>query len=221
MKRLNRRDAVRALVSGGEAVALRSAAHVLFEAGGRRVLPVAAQAALRSTLEREAKRLMMGVGGLLKEGATAAAPAARVAAGGEAAAVATTTARAVIAPTARIAAQQVLRGVGRAAGIGAILDGAWGTVEAIARVRNRTMTPRQAVVHVAKEASTGAAATAAGAAAAAAVVTVTGGLAVPAVFFVGAAASIATKISLMAWIERRAMSALPTAAPTVSGCASP
>lgn len=203
MKRISQRDALRALVSGAEAVAIRGAAHVLFEAGGRKLLPVAAQRALRATLEREAARLMMGASGLLKEGAGVAKSAANVleAKGGASAAV--TAAKAAAAPTARIAAQEVMRGIGRAAGAGALIDGAWGTAEAIYRVRKRTMTPREAVVHVAKEASTGAAATAAGAAAAAAVVTVTGGLAVPAVFVVGAAASIATKLGLNAWIERR------------------
>jgi hypothetical protein len=202
MKRISQRDAIRALVSGFEAVAVRIPAQVLFDAGGRKLLPVAAQRALRATLEREAARLMMGASGLLKEGAGVAKSAAHLVEA-KAGAGAVTAAKAAAAPTARVAAQQVMRGIGRAAGAGALIDGAWGTAEAIYRVRNRTMTPREAVVHVAKEASTGAAATAAGAAAAAAVVTLTGGLAVPAVFVVGAAASIATKLGLNAWIERR------------------
>jgi hypothetical protein len=65
------------------------------------------------------------------------------------------------------------------------------------------MTQREAAVHVAREASTGAAATAAGTAAAALLVAVTGGIAAPAVFMVAATASLGAKMGLDAWLKAR------------------
>ena len=194
--RVTKRDALRAMVAGGEAVALRGAAHTLFEAGGRRLLPEVAQRALRAAVEQETGRLVAGFA-MLGEGAAASAkllPSAAV----------STTAKLVGVQAARAAGMQLLRGVGRAAGVGALIDGAWGTAEAVYRYRKHTMTAGQACAHVAKEASTGAAATAAGAAAAALLVMMTGGLAVPAVFVVGAAASIGAKVGLNALLASRA-----------------
>src|SRR5262249_18450202 len=62
MKRLSftRRDAVRGGVAGAEAVASRAAAQVLFETGGRKVLPAALQRALRGAVERETSRVLAG-----------------------------------------------------------------------------------------------------------------------------------------------------------------
>lgn len=194
--RVTKRDALRAFFAGGQAVALRGAAHTLFEAGGRRVLPEVAQRAVRAAVEQETGKLLAGVA-MLSEGAAASAkllPSAAV----------STTAKLVGVQAARAAGMQVLRGMGRAAGVGALIDGAWGAAEAAYRYRKNTMTAGQACAHVAKEASTGAAATVAGAAAATLLVTMTGGLAVPAVFVVGAAASIGTKVGLNAWLASRA-----------------
>jgi hypothetical protein len=73
--------------------------------------------------------------------------------------------------------------------------------QTVRAARRGSMTQRQAVAHVAREAGTGAAATVAGTAAAALLVAVTGGVAAPAVFVVGAAASLGAKMGLDAWID--------------------
>ena len=76
------------------------------------------------------------------------------------------------------------------------MDGGWALVQAVRGVRAGQMTRRDAAMHVAREAGTGAAATAAGTAAAALLVAMTGGIATPAVFVVAAAASIGAKMGL-------------------------
>ena len=75
---------------------------------------------------------------------------------------------------------RILRSVGAAAGAGAAIDGGWALVHAVRSVRRGSMTQREAVVHVVREATTGAAATAAGASAAVLLVALTGGVAAPA-----------------------------------------
>jgi hypothetical protein len=205
-QRLSPRDALRAVVAGAGAASVRAAAQRLYALGGRSMLPVAAQQALRAAVEVQAGNVL-GVVGVAAERAIAVArtfqqPAAR------------STATRVLAAhasrgfAARAAARQVLRGIGGAAGAGAVIDGVWGAAEATYRVRNGSMTPRAAWAHVAKEAGTGAASTAIGVAAAAAVVGATGVLAVPAVFFVGAATSMAAKIALTRWLDARAIHVL-------------
>ncbi len=187
-----RRDATRGAVAGAEAVAARSAAHVLFEAGGKNVLPASLQQALRGAVEREATRMLTGVA-VLEAGSAAAAQAVEAGA-----------ARGIAAQVARAAGRQVLRRVGAAAGAGALIDGGWALVQAVGRVKRGAMTRREAAEHVAREAATGAAATAAGTAAAVLVVALTGGVAAPAVFLVGAATSLGAKAGLDAWLAFRA-----------------
>jgi hypothetical protein len=184
--RLGRLDAIRAGFAGSRAVAVRSAAKALFEAGGKDVLPATVQKAIRGAVESEASRMLMAVG-----------LAERALEGGTAEA-----ARAATVVGARAASRQVLRGITSAAGAGALIDGGWALFQAARRVRAGTMTKRQAAGHVAREAGTGAAATAAGTAAAALLVAVSGGIATPAVFIVAAAASIGAKAGLDAWIGR-------------------
>jgi hypothetical protein len=198
MKRLAvaRRDAMRSGVAGAEAVAARSAAQVLFEAGGKAVLPASLQRALRGAVEREASRVLTGVG-LLEAGASTAVQAAESGA-----------MRVVAAQAARAAGRQVLKTVGAAAGAGALIDGGWALLQAVGRVKRGVMTRRDAAWHVAREASTGAAATAAGTAAAVLVVALTGGVGAPAVFLVGAATSLGAKAGLDAWLATRARGAI-------------
>jgi len=207
MKRLNlaRRDAMRSGVAGAEAVAARSAAHLLFEAGGRRVLPASLQRALRGAVEREASRVLTGVA-LLEAGSTTVAQAVDVGA-----------ARTVAAQAARAAGRQVLRSVGAAAGAGAVIDGGWALLQAIGRVKSGDMTRRQAAEHVAREAATGAAATAAGTAAAVLVVALTGGVGAPAIFLVGAATSLGAKAGLDAWLASRGKGAIRAELGTTTG----
>jgi hypothetical protein len=189
---LRRVDALRGVVAGSTATAVRRAAHALFEAGGRRVLPASVQTAVRGAVEREASRLMIGAG-VLEQSATAAG---RLIESGAA--------RTVAVHGARAAGRQIARSMGAAAGLGALIDGGWALAQSVRRVRAGAMTRREAAVHVAREASTGAAATVAGTAAAVLLVTLTGGVAAPAVFVVGAAASAGAKLGLDAWLDAKA-----------------
>jgi hypothetical protein len=199
MLTITKADAMRASVAGGKAASVRKAAEVLFEAGGRRVLPGAVQEAVRGVVEREASRMLTA--GALE---SAVAGPARV--------LETGTARAVAALSARAAARQVLRAVTAAAGAGAVIDGGFAVAHAVVRLRQGTMSRGQAVAHVAREAATGAAATAAGAATAVALVTLTGGMAAPAVFVVGAAASLGAKAGIDAWLARKGRGAIRVSA---------
>ena len=115
-------------------------------------------------------------------------------------------ARALAMQTARAAGRQVLRSVGhRGQAPGALLDAEAGrSIHAVGRVRDGSMTRGEAASLVAREATTGAAATAAGATAAVLLVALTGGVAAPAVFVVGAAASIGAKVTLDRWLHVRA-----------------
>lgn len=202
--RITRLDALRGAVAGAGGASLRLAAQALFDAGGKRVLPLAVQRAVRSTIEREASRLLTGTG--LLQGASAAGRL-----------VDRSATRTVIIHGARAAGRQVVRSVGAAAAVGALVDGGWAAVQAVRGVRAGAMTQQEAVVHVAREAGTGAVATAAGTATAALLVAMTGGVAAPAVFAVAAAASLGAKMGLDAWLRMRAAGAIraqlqPTAA---------
>ena len=166
--RVTKRDVLRGSVAGTQGHAARCAAQALFEAGGRTILPAPGQSAVRAAVEREASRVLASAG-LLEAGA---ATSLHVLEGGAVRATATQTARA--------AGRQILRSVGAAAGAGAAIDGGWALVHAVRSVRRGSMTQREAVVHVVREATTGAAATAAGASAAVLLVALTGGVAAPA-----------------------------------------
>jgi hypothetical protein len=194
--RLSRLDAIRGAIAGSRAVAVRAAAHTLYDAAGHKVLPFAVQRAVRGAVESSASKLLMGAGVLEQSAATAA----RV--------LESNAARTAIAQGAGAAGRQVLKSVGAAAGAGALVDGGWALVRAVRQVRRGRMTQREAVVAVALEASTGAVATAAGTAAAALLVAATGGIAVPAVFVVGAAASLGAKMGLDAWLRTRSRGAI-------------
>ncbi len=189
--RLTRRDALRGSVAAAKGAAARGAAQVLFEAGGRSVLPAQVQGAVRWAVERQASLALAGAG-LLESGATTTARTIEGGAG-----------RTVVVLTTRAAGRQVLRSVGAAAGAGALLDGGWALFQAARGVRRGSMTRRQAAGHVVREASTGAAATAAGTAAAVLLIALTGGVAAPAVFLVAAATSVGAKAGLDRWLRPR------------------
>ncbi len=189
--RLTTRDALRGSLAGTHGHAARHAAQVLFDAGGGAVLPGPVQNAVRVAVEREASRVLAAVGLIESAGTTTA----QLIEGG--------TVRAITMQAARAAGRQILRSVGAAAGAGAVVDGGWALVQAVRGVRRGSMTQREAVVHVAREATTGAAATAAGASAAILLVALTGGVAAPAVFLVGAAAAVSAKAGLERLIRVR------------------
>jgi hypothetical protein len=194
--RVSRIDALRSAIAGSAGASARGAAHALFEAGGRRVLPAAVQQAVRGAVEKEAARVLTSVG-VLPPGASAATRMLRGSA-----------TQTVVLQTARAASRQVLRNVSAAAGAGALIDGGWAAIQAVGQLRRGKITQREALTHVAREAGTGAASTAAGVAAAALLVAMTGGVAAPAVFLVGAAASLGAKVGLDAWLNARARGAI-------------
>ncbi len=88
---------------------------------------------------------------------------------------------------------------GRAAGLGGLLDGGVAAIDAGLAYRQGSVTREVALNHVKIETATGAAAAGIGAATATALVVLTGGMAAPAAFVVGAGVSAAAKSSLNSW----------------------
>jgi hypothetical protein len=184
------RDAVRSALAGAQGMSTKAAAQVIFEAGGNTLLPATLQSAVRGAVEHEASRWWVVSG--LAGARSGAAPAILENAAARAAAVS----------SVGVAGRQIARAVGVSAAAGAVIDGGWAIAVASRRVREGSMTRRQAVVHVAREAGTGAAAVALGAAASTALVALTGGVAAPALFAVSAAAAFGAKAGLGAWTAR-------------------
>jgi len=206
---------LRAAIAGGEAAKLILSSAVLFEGGGKLVLSEGAKRAVREVAERGASRaIAMTTSPILASaGSLAAKPVLAITAKAGAAlglkssaggAAASAVAKGVGKQAMRLAGKQVLKGAGKAAGIGFVLDGAVASVEAIIAVRNGSTDRRSASIHVAKEATTGAIATGAGVLLGAGIVALTGGLATPVVFAVGALGSIGTKRVLTHYLKRRA-----------------
>ncbi len=91
---------------------------------------------------------------------------------------------------------QIYAAAGRSAGLGAVIDGVSGGLDASRAYQQGEITGRQAAVRVALDAATGAVAAGAGVALGAGAVAVLGGLGAPALFVVGAAGSLGTKRAL-------------------------
>jgi hypothetical protein len=196
MREKNLLHFIRANVAGAEAVAVRTAAEHLFEAGGKRLLAEGAQKAMRELAENSARAIL---GNFAPSALARVAGAAELTAGvmrSAATDLAKGAGMAVVREAGKTAAKEVLKGAGRAAGVGFVVDGVFGGVEAALAYRKGTMTSKEAAVHVSKEAGTGALATGAGVAVAAGVVALTGGLAAPVVFVIGAGAAIGAKQGL-------------------------
>ncbi|MEZ4259970.1 MAG: hypothetical protein R3B36_12930 [Polyangiaceae bacterium] len=182
-------DSVRATFAGNIATRVAGSAATLFYAGGHRVLNASARAALAAAAEKGAARALAVTSAPMIAAAQEAGLSSKLVPS-----VATSDlAVAVAGQTARGAAKAVLRGAGRAAGIGFALDGAIASVGAVLAVRRGDMDRGAAVKHVAKEAASGAFATGAGVLLGAGLVAVTGGVAAPAVFAVAAIGSIGAK----------------------------
>jgi hypothetical protein len=204
---VNIADSLRAAIAGGEAARALSASAALFEAGGRHVLSEGAKRAVREVAERGASRaIAMTTGPILESAAqlaskpllamsskAGAALGVKSAAASGAANASKMVAAGVGKQAMRMAGTQILKGAGKAAGIGFVLDGAIAGVEAVVAVRNGSTDKRSAAIHVAKEATTGAIATGAGVLLGAGLVALTGGIAAPVVFAVGALGSIGAK----------------------------
>lgn len=190
------RDLVMGALAGGAAIAARTAAHALYEAGGRDILPPAAQVGLQTVLTRTAVDTVATVApALLAEGVALAG------AGAVAAAVAPT-ARVTALTTARAAGAQLARTTARAGLVGLVVDAAFGAAEGFVAYRRGAMTGKQACVHASLEAGTGAASTSIGVLLAAGAVALTGGLAGPAVMAIGTGCALASKLGLRRLLAR-------------------
>ena len=202
---------LRAAIAGGEAAKLILSSATLFEGGGKLVLSEGARHAVREVAERGASRaiamstspILASAGSLAAKPILALTTKAGAALGlkSSIAGAAGAMAKGVGKQAMRAAGKQVLKGAGKAAGIGFVLDGAVAGIEAIVAVRNGSTDRRSAAIHVAKEATTGAIATGAGVLLGAGIVALTGGLATPVVFAVGALGSIGTKRLLRHYIR--------------------
>jgi hypothetical protein len=181
-------QALRAVMAGNAASAAIAPSVALFHAGGKVVLNEATKNTLRSVAEKGAEKALAIAAGPLLGPATELAkkPVALLARGASA--------TKQIAPVAaKAASKELLKGVGKAAGIGFVIDGAVAGIEAVVAVRNGKLDGKKAAQYVATEAATGAVATGAGMLLGAGLVALTGGIAAPVVFAVGALGSIGTK----------------------------
>ena len=181
-------QALRAVMAGNAASAAVGPAVALFHAGGKVVLNEAAKSTLRSVAEKGAEQALAIAAGPLLGPATQLAkkPISLLARGASA--------TKQIAPfAAKSAGKELLKGAGKAAGIGFVIDGAVASFEAVVAVRNGKLDGKKAAQYVATEAATGALATGAGMLLGAGLVALTGGVAAPVVFAVGALGSIGTK----------------------------
>lgn len=190
-------NALRAVIAGNGASKVITSSLALFEAGGKHVLDEGAKSLVRSAAEKGAESALAVAAGPLLGPASVIAkkPIAMLAQSPKAA-------RAVAPIAARTAGRELLKGAGKAAGVGFVIDGAVAGVEAVVAVRNGSMNQESAVKYVAKEAATGAVATGAGVLLGASLVALTGGVAAPVVFAVGALGSIGTKRLLRRLTDR-------------------
>lgn len=181
-------EALGAVIAGGGAARLIASSVALFEAGGKHLLDEGTKSLLRSAAERGAEGALALASGPLvgPAGLLAKTPVRMLANAGKAA-------RTVAPTAARVAGKELLKGAGRAAGIGLVIDGALAGVEAAIAVSHGSMDRKDALTYVAKEAATGAVAIGAGALLGASLVVLTGSAATPVVFAVGALGAIGTK----------------------------
>lgn len=187
---------LRAHIAGLQACFVQAAATHLHGKLGQRLLPASMQMALRHTIEKGLGTSVTGEIIALSSGSRAMAEAA--ASQGALRFVGQGT-KAVT----RVAARQVLGGIGRASAAGFVVDGAVGGVEAYRAYRAGEMTSSEAWRHVGVEGVSGAIACGAGVALAAGAVVATGGLAPAAVLAVGAVSSTGVKFGLTKMMGRK------------------
>lgn len=193
-----RRGELAAALAGAEALARYDAAVVLYEAGGRHLLSQTARDTLRELLDR-------GVNALIGSPVMDLAIAASANGARELSSAADTElmqasgtqiVKQISRKTALAATKSVGAGMGRAAGVAMVVDGATSAVEAVRRYRQGEVTGLRAVGHVCRSASKGAVASAAGVGLAAAAVALTGGLGAPVVFGVGFLGTLGVRAGL-------------------------
>lgn len=208
-------DSVRASVAGTQAAKVMAASVALFEAGGKRVLPASAQKGIREVAEKSAHRVLAAVAAPVLEASSVVPSLAE----GVVQSMGTDVSAAVKARapmvglatrTATTAAKEVLKGAGKAAGVGFVVDGAVAGLEAVVAVRRGAADKKEAVTHVAVEATTGALAMGAGVLLGAGLVALTGGVAAPVVFAVSALGAIGLKNLLRKGVHAAGWSSLVT-----------
>jgi hypothetical protein len=185
------REVFRATIAGAQAARLIGSATAIFKAGGNKLLSEASQSALRNVVEIGAARAIAAATAPLLP--PALSPVKLIRSGARATS-------AVVKSSARLAAREIAKGTGKAAGVGFVIDGAVATIEGVVAVRAGTMDRNEAMKHVAKEAATGAVATGAGVLLGTSLVALTGGVGAPVVFAVGAVGSIGAKRALRRWV---------------------
>lgn len=172
------------IATATESLGVTDAAKALYEKGGKRVLSDELQDVVRAGAELKSQDTLCRMG---IESVDLPVPSTSV-----------------VKETPKgvgSASKQVARGMGRAAGIGAAIDGGLAAVEAALAYQRGEMTAKQALVHVGKEAATGGIAGAAGVALAAGTVALVGTLSAPAVAALSVLGSLATKTGLVRLIE--------------------
>lgn len=209
------RNLIRAKLAGDAAVAVSISAVRVFSAGGRRLLGEGIQKTIQASAARAGEQLLTaatpaGLQRFLTLPAEAVGTAGRLAA--QTLPESATAEGAVIAgaksgfglkklqpisrAVIRSASRDVLRGASRAAMLGLVIDGAFGGLEGYLAYRRGRLTRNEALWHVGKEAASGALATGAGVMLAGSAVALTGAMASPTVFVIGAGGAIATKHAL-------------------------
>jgi hypothetical protein len=186
-------------IAGQAALAVQPAAQALYEAGGREILAAAAQVGLQKVVTGTASSTVATVVPVLL------APAAQEAAvmiGPRLVRELTGGATKTAVVSARAAGGQILRTGLRAGAVGLVVDAAFGAVQGVRAYRRGEMTGKEAAVHTAVEAGTGAVSTTAGVLLAAGAIALTGGLAGSAVMAIGAGGAIATKLGLGRLLRR-------------------
>jgi hypothetical protein len=119
-------EALRAAVAGGHAAKLIGSATAIFQAGGNRLLSESARSTLRIAVEKSAeKAIATATGALLLP--SELSPMKLIGSGARATS-------AVVKGGARVAAREIAKGAGRAAGIGFVVDGAVASVEPGGRI---------------------------------------------------------------------------------------
>ncbi len=189
-------NTLRAMAIGRPVATAAVAAEALFHGGGKDLLHEVPRAALRASLESAARQVADGTApALAAQVARFAAKEAHVVPRG---AMVTVARGAVV----RGAAKAVARSMGRAAGVGAALDGALGAVKAYGLLRRGAIDRKGAAKLVAVEGATGAASAALGVGAVALVVALTGPIGFSAALLVAGAASAGSKLAMGSALQR-------------------
>jgi len=212
----SQRNLIMGTIAAQAALGTQAAAQVLYEAGGKDLLAGAVQTAVRRACTRSALNVVTVMAPtLLMEGVAETTATAMPSA------LRQLTAGTVAAGTARAAGGQILRGAARVGGVGMLIDGAFGAFTGIRAYRRGTMTGKQAAVHTATEAGTGAVSSATGVALAAGIIALTGTLAAPAVMAIGAGGALVTKLGLGRLFARKQAATPASADPALANAALP